>query len=341
VKNNSDKTGTVMLAYGGGGTSARAFVEREIVARLGSTAVESLDDSAIFQTPGTKLAFTTDAFVVKPLFFPGGNIGKLSICGTVNDLAVCGATPRYISLTLVIEQGFDLAELRRIIDSIATEASRANVEVVCGDTKVVAAGEADGIFITTSGIGSIDNDAILGMDKIQPGDRIIISGTAGDHGAAILAARENLGISTPIPSDCANVAPICKRLCTLDRGLRFMRDPTRGGVAAITNEIASATGYTLTLNEAAIPMTDQVRTICEMTGIDPLYLACEGKVIVITTAAAANEALQLMQQSEYGESAAIIGEVTDRRNGLVNLKTVIGSSRLLILPENDPLPRIC
>jgi len=335
------KNPKVVLGHGGGGRLARVFLDELIKTRFGNAELDALDDAALFSSPGERLAFTSDSFVVKPIEFPGGDIGKIAICGTVNDLAVSGAKPRYLSLALVIEEGFPTETLERLLDSAAATAKAADVQIVCGDTKVVPAGEADGIFINTTGLGAVDERVDLGLNRLQIGDKILVSGSVGDHGAAILCARENLGIRGGVSSDCASLEGLCAALYGLGSALRFMRDPTRGGLTAVSHEIAHDRALCVQLDEQSIPLAGGTRAACELVGIDPLCLACEGRVVVVVAADAADQALELMRAHPLGVGAAIIGELAEAPAGKVVLTTFAGTQRFVIQPDEDPLPRIC
>ena len=318
----------VTLAHGAGGTSTRKLVEGLFVEELSNPMLDELGDAAV----GDGLAFTTDSFVVKPLFFPGGDIGELAVNGTVNDLAVAGAEPLWLSAGFVIEEGFPLEDLRRIARSMAHAAEEAGVAVVAGDTKVVERGSADGLFITTAGVGRMR--ATFG--RPQPGDRVLLSGTIGDHGFAVLVARGDLRLESALESDTAPLNRLTASLAELGPQLRWMRDPTRGGLATALNELAGSTGLAVRLDEESIPVRPEVAGAAEILGIDPLYVANEGKLVAVVAAEAADEALRRL-----GGDAAIVGQLAAEPPGLVLLETVLGGSRIVDMLVGDPLPRIC
>jgi hydrogenase expression/formation protein HypE len=280
-----------------------------------------------------------DGFTVKPLEFPGGNIGSLAIHGTVNDLAVSGAIPRYLSLSAIIEEGLELATLERIIHAMAGAARDAGVQIVCGDTKVVPRGEGSGVYLTTTGVGVRDKNLQLGLHKIKNTDRILVSGPVGDHGAAIMLAREQFGLKGDVRSDADCVLPLCQALQNLP-GLRFMRDPTRGGLATVLHEIRHVTGLGIRAQQAHIPVRDPVNSVCEILGYDPLYLACEGRVVAVVAEEQVQEALSRWQSLDAGRQASIIGHMTVDLSRVV-LETELGGERILEELEDDPLPRIC
>jgi hydrogenase expression/formation protein HypE len=295
----------------------------------------------VFEMQGGKLAFTTDSFVVKPVFFPGGDIGKLAVCGTVNDLAVSGAVPLYLSLSFIIEEGFLVEDLEKIVKSIKKWAGKAGVKIVTGDTKVVQKGEADGVFINTSGVGKIIPSRKLGVEFIRPGDKILVTGTIGDHGVSILSSRKALEFDSPISSDAAPLNGMLELLVKELKGVRFMRDPTRGGLATLLNEVAEGSGLGIHIEENAIPVADGVRGACEFLGLDPMYLANEGKAVVIIDPDTAKKAVSIIKKSEYGRNAAVIGEVTRDNKGKVSLRTKFGVTRIVDMLTSEQLPRIC
>lgn len=318
----------VTLADGSGGKATRRLVEGLFVKELSNPLLDELGDAAV----ADGLAFTTDSFVVKPLFFPGGDIGELAVNGTVNDLAVAGAAPMWLSAGFVIEEGFPLDDLRRIARSMAHAAEAAGVAVVAGDTKVVERGSADGLFVTTAGVGRMR--ATFG--RPQPGDRVLLSGTIGDHGFAVLVARGDLKLESTLESDTAPLNRLTASLADLGPQLRWMRDPTRGGLATALNELASSTGLAVRLDERAIPVRAEVVGAAEILGIDPLYVANEGKLVAVVAPEAADEALERL-----GGDAAIVGELAADPPGLVLLDTALGGSRIVDMLVGDPLPRIC
>ena len=323
----------VTLAHGAGGKSTRKLVEGLFVEELSNPLLDELGDAAVVDG----LAFTTDSFVVKPLFFRGGDIGALAVNGTVNDLAVAGAEPLWLSAGFVIEEGFPLGDLRRIARSMSRAADAAGVAVVAGDTKVVERGSADGLFVTTAGVGRMR--ATFGQP--QPGDRVLLSGTIGDHGFAVLVARGDLKLESRLESDTAALNGLTASLVELGPRLRWMRDPTRGGLATTLNELAGACGLTVRLDEGSLPIRAEVAGAAEILGIDPLYVANEGKLVAVVAPEAAESALTALRAEPLGRDAAIIGEVAADTDGLVVLDTALGGSRIVDMLVGDPLPRIC
>lgn len=333
----------ITLAHGSGGQAMRDLIESLFVEAFDSPALAELEDQARLDLSleGGRLAMTTDGYVVDPLFFPGGDIGKLAVSGTVNDLAVGGARPAYLSCAMILEEGLALADLQRIVESLAATARGAGVAIVTGDTKVVPRGAADGMFITTAGVGVIPAGMNLTARQIQPGDIILINGTIGDHGVAVLDARGELALEHGITSDCRPLNRLIARMLTVCPGIRAMRDPTRGGVAAVLHEFAAASGWCLRLDEAALPVREEVRGVCEILGLDPLYLANEGKVLAVIPRQAAGPLLKEMRADPDGIDSAVIGEVSAEPAGLVLLRTHFGSDRIIDLPVGELLPRIC
>ena len=331
----------IILAHGGGGRLARELVESVFVSRFDNPLLNRLNDGAVLDIFGQRLAMSTDSYVVSPLFFPGGNIGDLAVNGTVNDLAMCGARPLYLSAGFIIEEGFGLAELERIADSMRAAAARAEVEIVTGDTKVVNRGACDGLYINTAGVGLVPAGVDLGGEKARPGDAVIISGHLGDHGAAILCQREGLNLSAPIRSDSAPLGHMVHGLLQKAPQTRALRDPTRGGLAAILNEIADQSRVGMVIEEKALPILPEVRAVCELLGLDPLYLANEGKMTAIVPPEQAGAALSAIRESPHGAHAAIIGQVTARRPGRVVMRTGLGTERVVDMPAGELLPRIC
>lgn len=330
---------------GGGGRLSAELIEEVFLAGYGNEALNRLDDAAEVFLDGARLAFTTDSYTVKPVFFPGGDIGRLAVCGTANDLSVKGALPRVVSAAFIIEEGFPVTDLKRIVRSMRESAVEAGVEIVTGDTKVVRRGEADGIFITTSGVGEIIEGMDISCAAARPGDALIVSGTVGDHGAAILNAREKLGFTPEIMSDVGPVRGIVEALAPCAPALHAMRDPTRGGLASALNEIARASGVSLRVFEERMPVAPGVRACCEILGLDPLYMACEGRVVIFAAPESAEEVLRLARAADGGRGAAAIGEVTGRRGESrlppVVVETALGTGRFLPLLEGEPIPRIC
>ena len=326
----------ITLDYGSGGKKTAALIDEIIVPELGNAALNSLGDGAVLEGG---LAFSTDSFVVSPLFFPGGDIGKLSVCGTVNDLAMCGAEPKYLSLALIIEEGLPAEDLRRVVASIKSAAEAAGVQVVTGDTKVVERGRGDGLYINTAGIGLVKYPG-LGPDKMRPGDAVLLSGTAGDHGAAVMLARDGL-MEGEIRSDCAALNGLAFALLDSGAQVRVLRDPTRGGVATTLCEFAESAKLGIELDEAAIPVRRDVSAACALLGLDPLYCANEGKMLAVVAPEDAQAALAALRSRPEGENAAIIGRVTVERPGRVALRTAAGGARLLQKLAGAQLPRIC
>lgn len=332
---------TILLAHGAGGILSHELVEEVFVKAFSNPHLEAMEDSAVLSVEADRVAFTTDSFVVNPIFFPGGDIGKLAVCGTVNDLAVAGATPRYLSLGLIIEEGLDISDLRLIVDSIAQTAAEANVTIVTGDTKVVNRGAADRIFINTSGIGILHPRRGQSVRNVRVGDRVVINGPVGDHGIAVLSKREGLGFETALVSDCAPLNGLIDAMLEVCPEIRCMRDPTRGGVASTLNEIAQQAARGIELVEAAIPVRLAVAGACEMLGFDPLYVANEGKVLAFVPEEECDALLASMRGHPLGEAAAVIGVVTDGPAGRVSVQTPYGAHRVLSMLAGDLLPRIC
>jgi hydrogenase expression/formation protein HypE len=330
----------ILLAHGGGGVLMRELIET-IIDGLGPAGTSDLQDSAVLPVSAGRLAFTTDSFVVSPLFFPGGDIGRLAVCGTVNDLAVCGAKPLVISLSFIIEEGFEIASLERVIRSVASAAKDAGVGIVTGDTKVVERGKADGLFVNTSGIGVVPEGIEVSSANARAGDLVIVSGPIGEHGLAILSKRDGIDFGSDIESDTAPLSNLIVPLLGEVNGIRAMRDATRGGVAAVLNEIARDSGVCIRIEEEAIPVIEAVRRGCELMGYDPLHVANEGKFIVIVARESGDAALACMRAHPLGEGAAMIGEVLSEPAAHVIMETALGGERVVDLPYGDLLPRIC
>jgi hydrogenase expression/formation protein HypE len=343
---------TILLAHGSGGQLGHELVEQVFLRHLSNPVLAELNDAALVdlsrlpdQEPSThslKLAFTTDSYVISPRFFPGGDIGKLAVCGTVNDLAVAGAQPRYLSAGFILEEGLALDELERIVASMAETAHVAGVQVVTGDTKVVNHGAADGLFINTAGLGVVPAGLRLVPSNLRPGDRILINGTIGDHGMAVMMQREGLSFHSALTSDCAPLNGLIAELMAACPGaIRCMRDPTRGGLVATLNEWAGAASLGIEVQETAIPVREEVRGACEILGLDPLYVANEGKVVVAVAPGAADRALAALRAHPLGRQAAIVGQVTGEHAGRVVLRTMLGARRILDMLIGEQLPRIC
>jgi hydrogenase expression/formation protein HypE len=330
----------ILLAHGSGSKLSHDLVEKNFVPLLGNPLLNKLDDSAVFELSG-RLAFTTDSYVVSPLFFPGGDIGKLAVCGTVNDLAMSGATPLYLSLSLVIEEGFSLTDLHRVMTSVQRAAEEAGIKVVTGDTKVVNRGSADKLFINTAGIGIVPPGVNISGSRASPGDRVILSGSIGEHGIAVMSLREGLQFAVPIESDCAPLNQLTTEMLEASSHINCLRDPTRGGLASTLNELAKQSGVGIRIQEDKIPVKDAVRAACELLGLDPLYVANEGKLVAVVPEVDAERVLAKMRQNQYGNQAAIIGEVVAEHPGRVVMKTSLGASRIVDMLAGELLPRIC
>jgi len=330
----------ILLAHGGGGKLTRELIEGLFLPFFRNPILSELGDSAVLEFENLKLAFTTDSYTVDPIFFPGGNIGSLSIYGTVNDLSMMGATPLYISASLIIEEGLPIEQLERITRSMEEACSRAGVDVVTGDTKVVGKGMADKIFITTAGIGIIPFNVSLSLKNIREGDLVIINGPIGEHGIAILMTREGITLEGDIKSDSQPLNHIVEEMVKIE-GIKAMRDLTRGGLGAVLCEIASATGLAIHIEEEEIPIKPEVLSACEILGLDPLYVANEGKFITIVSPEVGEEVLKVMMEREEGKDSRIIGKIERKPKGKVVLQTKIGGSRIVEMPIGEELPRIC
>jgi hydrogenase expression/formation protein HypE len=331
----------IVLGHGSGGRLSANLLRDVFLPLFSNPVLDRLDDQAVFEIGGSHLAFTTDSFVVKPLFFPGGDIGSLAVHGTVNDLAMGGAAPLYLSAAFIIEEGFPLEQLNRIAVSMSNAAAAAGVLIVTGDTKVVERGKGDGVFINTTGIGLVPTGLRLSANQAQPGDVVILSGYIGDHGTAILSSREGLEFETRIESDSAPLHTLVADMLAASHNIRCLRDPTRGGLSATLNEIAAQSGVSIAVEEKQIPVRDEVRGACELSGLDPLYVTNEGKLVAIVAPEAANDVLAAMKRNPYGEDAVLIGIVGQTKPGLVTMRTAFGSSRIVDLLPGDQLPRIC
>ncbi|WP_353347473.1 hydrogenase expression/formation protein HypE [Aquicoccus sp. SU-CL01552] len=340
---NRPEQRVVTLAHGGGGKAMRDLIETVFTATFQPDAMEDqarLMDAAL-QEPGARLAFTTDSFVVDPVEFPGGDIGKIAVCGTVNDLAVGGARPLWLSAAFIIEEGTEIALLERVVASMKSEADKAGVRIVTGDTKVVGRGMADKLFVTTSGVGVIPAGRELAATQVRPGDVAIVNGVLGDHGAAILAARGDMALSAEIPSDCQGLGHLIEAVISAAPGARAARDATRGGLASALNEIAEAAGVGIEIEETALPLRPEVRGMCEILGLDPLYLANEGTLVVFVPEDEAPAALLAMRTVAAGRGATIIGRATPDQPGRVTMRTLFGGARIVDMLVGEQLPRIC
>ncbi|WP_308250000.1 hydrogenase expression/formation protein HypE [Sphaerisporangium fuscum] len=329
----------VTLAHGAGGKAGRTLIEAVFLEAFRNPLLEPLADGAV----AGGLAFTTDSYVVTPLFFPGGDIGDLAVNGTVNDLAMCGARPLHLSAAFILEEGFPVADLRRVTETMAAAARAAGVSIVTGDTKVVQKGKADGCYITTAGVGSVDPGVRLGAPLTRPGDAIIVSGPIGEHGVTVMLARGELDIEADLVSDTAPLNGLVARLLEACEpgGVRCLRDATRGGVATVLNEIAETSGTAVVLDEEAVPVRPEVRGACELLGIDPLYVACEGRMVAVVDGRSAGAALDALRAHPLGAGAAVVGRVAEDPPGLVLLRTASGGTRIVDVLVGDPLPRIC
>jgi len=331
----------ITLSHGAGGKASRDLVEGILLRELRNPLLEPLADSAIVEAGAERLAFTTDSFVVKPIFFPGGDIGELAVNGTVNDLAMSGARPLALSAGLIIEEGLPVKDLERIAASIAAAAEAAGVPVATGDTKVVERGKADGLYVNTSGVGIVEHDLALVPSSIEPGDKVLVSGPIGDHGMAIMIARGELALEVELSSDTAPLNGLVSTLLEATDGVRCLRDPTRGGLATVLAELALSAEVGITIEESELPIRPEVAGACEILGIDPIYVANEGKLIAVVSSDAADAALAALRSHPLGREAAIIAEVSAEPPGLVTLDTTFGGSRVVDMLAGDPLPRIC
>lgn len=331
----------ILLDHGSGGRASHELIEKLFVPRFQNPVLNDLNDSAVFEVNGAKLAFTTDSYVVDPIFFPGGDIGSLSVCGTVNDLAMRGAWPRYLSVGFIIEEGFPVKDLEQILLSMERASGEAGISVVTGDTKVVPKGNADKIFINTAGIGLIPKGIDIAGQNARPGDLVLISGTIGDHGLTILSKREGLSFESSLKSDAAPLNHLVREMLEASARIHVLRDPTRGGLATTLNEIARQSQVGIEVREEAVPIRGSVLAAAEILGLDPFYIANEGKLIAILPAAQAGTVLTAMKKNPYGQEAAVIGEVKEEHPGRVVMKTLIGGKRLMDMLAGEQLPRIC
>ncbi|MGQ9728662.1 MAG: hydrogenase expression/formation protein HypE [Candidatus Fervidibacter sp.] len=331
----------ITMAHGAGGKATHDLVAAVFLKAFKNPLLEKLDDQATFELNGVRLSVTTDAFTVHPTFFPGGDIGCLSVHGTVNDLATAGARPLFLAAAFVLEEGFPIDDLKRIVNSMSEAAKRCGVQIVTGDTKTVQRGKGDGVYIVTTGIGVVEHSVNLSIANACPGDKVILSGTIGEHGVAVMVARGNLELEVDIQSDTAPLWDIVDKVLRACPTVRCMRDPTRGGVATVLNEIAQASQVCIRIFDEAIPVRPEVRGACEILGIDPLYVANEGKMVFIVPPEEADTVLETLKRHPLGKDAAIIGQVEGEPEGIVLLETGIGGARVLDMLMGDPLPRIC
>lgn len=332
---------TIVLAHGGGGKLTHQLIERVFKKHFSNPDLDLMHDGAMVTVDAGRIAMSTDSYVVSPIIFPGGNIGELAVNGTVNDIAMCGAQPKYLSASFIIEEGLSMAELETIVASMALSAKKAGVSIVTGDTKVVPRGKADKVFITTSGVGTIPEGRSIHPSRIKAGDAIIISGTIGDHGMAVMSVREGLEFESEIRSDTCALNGLVEEMYRVSQEIHFLRDPTRGGVASTMNEIAASAQKGIRLFEKSIPANENVRSACEILGFDPLYVANEGKLIAIVSSSEAAKILSAMKNHPAGTESAIIGEVTDDHPSVVVLQTAIGGERVVDMISGEQLPRIC
>jgi hydrogenase expression/formation protein HypE len=335
------KTDIIELAHGGGGRLTHELISGLFKRYFSNTYLDPLCDAAVLPQPRGRLAFTTDSYVVRPIFFAGGDIGKLSVCGTINDLSMVGAKPLYLTAGFILEEGLPFADLERIVCSMAETAKEAEVDIVAGDTKVVERGSADKIFINTSGVGWIPDDRILSPGEIRPGDKIIVSGAVGDHGMAILCQREGLEFNTPLVSDCAPLNGLVETILNQHHGIRVMRDPTRGGLATALVELAQAKDLGFEIEEASVPVHEGVRASCELLGLDVFYVANEGKLVTVVSPAEAEAVLMTLRDHPLGQEASIIGHVVENHPKKVVLRTILGVRRIMDMLTAEQLPRIC
>jgi hydrogenase expression/formation protein HypE len=334
-------TDRILLDHGSGGKVAHQLTEEVLMPFFKNPILAELHDGAIFELDSNQLAFSTDTFVVDPIFFPGGDIGDLAVNGTINDVAMCGAVPRYLSMGLILEEGFPLADLKRILESMRKALERAGVQLITGDTKVVPRGAADKIFINTSGLGTLIPGLAINSNQARPGDLILLSGTMADHGIAVLTQREGLRFESNIRSDTASLHHMVQRIAAVTKRIHVLRDPTRGGVGTTLNEIARQSDVGIVLYEEKLPVKKEVSGICELLGFDPLYLANEGKLLCIVPADQAEAALSAMHADDHGKQACIIGEVQAEKPGRVIMQTCIGGRRIVDMLAGEQLPRIC
>lgn len=335
------KDDRILLAHGSGGKLSHKLISEIFLKAFSDPILKRLDDSATFRARPGRIAFTTDTYVVNPIFFPGGDIGRLSVCGTVNDLSMSGATPLYISVSFVLEEGFSFSDLEEILNSMVGACEEAGVSIVTGDTKVVERGSVDQLFINTAGVGVLPEGVDISGANLKEGDRIILSGSIGDHGIAVMSKREGLEFQTVVKSDCAPLNHVVDRMLKTSRKIRTLRDPTRGGIASSLNEFASQSKVEIVIEEEKVLINEGVLGACEMLGLDPYQVANEGKLLAVVAKEDAEKVLQAMRQEKYAEKAAIIGEVAGSATGRVLVKTAIGTTRILDMLVGEQLPRIC
>jgi len=335
------KDSKILMGHGSGGKLTKDLVDGIFVSAFNNPSLSAMTDSALLDVNAERIALTTDSYVVKPIFFDGGDLGKLSVCGTVNDLSVMGAKPLFITCGFIIEEGYEIESLKRIVDSMNKAAQEAEVAIVAGDTKVVDKGSGDGVFINTSGLGVIAPDVDLSRERVRPGDVILINGTVGDHGIAVLMGREQFGFQARIESDCAPLNGLISEVMSCGADIKFMRDATRGGFATILNELVSGMEFGVLIDEKRVPVKEEVRAFCEILGMDPLYVANEGKVVVICADGDRQKVLEAMKRHPLGEKASVVGEIVKEPYSLVTARTQIGSRRVLDMLVDDQLPRIC
>jgi len=331
----------ILLAHGGGGLLTSQLIHSQIQKRFSNDALNAMDDSAVLQLPQTRIAFTTDSYVVSPVFFPGGNIGDLAVCGTVNDLSMSGATPLYLSLSLILEEGFAMADLERVLDAIQIRAKEAGVSIVCGDTKVVPKGQGDGIYINTAGVGVLPEGIHISSANAKPGDRLIVSGTLGLHGLAVMLARNDFQMETPVKSDVAPLNKVVSALLDNNIAIHTLRDITRGGLSMALHDIADGSDSTIEIEEKDIPFSLAQTSACDILGLDPLHIPCEGRMLAVIAAEDADRAINVMQDISVSGEAAIIGTICEKSRYSIELITSIGTRRILTPPRGEELPRIC
>ena len=332
---------TVQLAHGAGGKLSNEMIDKIFLPRFLNSTLEKMEDQAVLDNPGGRIAFSTDTFVVDPIFFPGGDIGDLAINGTVNDIAMSGAIPRYLSVGFILEEGLAFETLHRIVLSMEQAAKFAGVQIVAGDTKVVNRGSCDKLFINTSGFGFVPDNVNISASNLELGDKIILSGTLADHGMAVMTTREGLSFQSTVESDTAALNHLVQDMLGVSSNIHALRDPTRGGLATSLNEFAASSNVGIQLYRDTLPVKENVRGACEILGIDPLYVANEGKLVAIVPPDVADEMLNTMRDNDYGKAASIIGEVTDKHPGIVALQTGLGAHRIVDMPVGEQLPRIC